>query len=175
MTTADRGADDQPIRFGICIQGRDARDYERRDETEDYCKLRQEATREKQFPLQTGRRCRCCNYELYWSSYDKDKLLRIQPTLTNDMVQSYVCDEAFKRMKQSLERGDVEKFEEKWSKMYGIRKAYWKHPRGSKYARRNGFPKDGYEAVIKKRFRNLCTTKTIWIYDCWHRSTTVLS
>jgi hypothetical protein len=56
-------------------------------------------------------------------------------------------------MKQSLERGDVEKFEEKWSKMYGIRKAYWKHPRGSKYARRNGFPKDGYEAVIKKSFR----------------------
>jgi hypothetical protein len=56
-------------------------------------------------------------------------------------------------MKQSLERGDVEKFEEKWSKMYGIRKAYWKHPRGSKYTRRNGFPKEGYEAVVKKRFR----------------------
>jgi hypothetical protein len=37
--------------------------------------------------------------------------------------------------------------------MYGIRKAYWKHPRGSKYARRNGFPKEGYEAVVKKRFR----------------------
>jgi hypothetical protein len=56
-------------------------------------------------------------------------------------------------MKQSLERGDVEKFDEKWSKMYGIRKAYWKHPRGSKYSRRNGFPKEGYEAVVKKRFR----------------------
>jgi hypothetical protein len=56
-------------------------------------------------------------------------------------------------MKQSLERGDVEKFEEKWSKMYGIRKAYWKHPRGSKYARRNGFPKEGHDAVVKKRFR----------------------
>jgi hypothetical protein len=69
------------------------------------------------------------------------------------MVQSYFCDEACKRMKQSLERGDVEKFEEKWSKLYGIRKAYWKHPRGSKYARRNGFPKEGYEAVVKKRFR----------------------
>jgi hypothetical protein len=69
------------------------------------------------------------------------------------MVQSYVCDEAFKRMKPSLERGEVEKFEEKWSKMYGIRKAYWKHPRRSKYARRHGFPQEGYEAVVKKRFR----------------------
>jgi hypothetical protein len=69
------------------------------------------------------------------------------------MVQSYVCDVAFKRMKQSLERGDIEKFDEKWSKMYGIRQAYWKHPRGSKYARRYGFPKEGYEAVVKKRFR----------------------
>jgi hypothetical protein len=69
------------------------------------------------------------------------------------MVQSYVCDEACKRMKQSLEQGDVEKFDEKWSKMYGIRKAYWNHPRGSKYARRNGFPKEGYEAVVKKRLR----------------------
>jgi hypothetical protein len=69
------------------------------------------------------------------------------------MVQSYVCDKAFKWMKQSLERGDVEKFDEKWSKMYGIRKANWKHQRGSKYARRNGFPKEGYEAVVKKRFR----------------------
>jgi hypothetical protein len=63
------------------------------------------------------------------------------------MVQSYVCDEAFKRMKQSLERGYVEKFDEKWSEMYGIRKAYWKHPGGSKFARRNGFPKEGYKAV----------------------------
>jgi hypothetical protein len=97
---------------------------------------------EKQFPLQTERRCCCCNNELYWSLYDKDKLLRLQPTLTNDMVQSNVCDEAFKWMKQSLEQGDVEKFDEKWSKMYGIGQAYWKHPRGSKYARRNGFPKE---------------------------------
>jgi hypothetical protein len=108
---------------------------------------------EKQFPLQTGRRCRCCNYELYWLSYDKDKLLRLQSTLTNDVVQSYVCDEAFKRMKQSLERGDVEKCDEKWSKMYGIRKAYWKHPRGSRFARRHGLPKEGYEAIVKKKFR----------------------
>jgi hypothetical protein len=57
------------------------------------------------------------------------------------MVQSNVCDEAFKRMQLSLERGDVEKFDEKWSKMFGIRQAYWKHPRGLKYARCNGFPK----------------------------------
>jgi hypothetical protein len=69
------------------------------------------------------------------------------------MVQSNVCDEAFKRMKQSLERGDVEKFDEKWSKMFGIRQAYWKHPRGSKFAQRYGFPKEGYEAVVKKMFR----------------------
>jgi hypothetical protein len=69
------------------------------------------------------------------------------------MVQSYVCEEAFKRMKQSLERGDVEKFNEKWSKMYGIRKAYWKHPRRSRFARRHGLPTEGYEAVVKKRFR----------------------
>jgi hypothetical protein len=109
MTIAESGADDQSIRFGICIQGGDARVYKQRYETEDYCKLRQEATPEKQFPLQTGRRCRCCNYTLYWSSYEKDKLLRLQPMLTNDMVQSYVCYEAFKRMKQSIERGDVEK------------------------------------------------------------------
>jgi hypothetical protein len=112
MTVAERGADDQPIRFGICIQGGNAEIYARRDETEG-CRLRQEETVENQFPLQTGRRCRCCNYELYWSSYDKDKLLRLQPTLTNDMVQSYVCDQAFKRMKQSLERVDVERFDEK--------------------------------------------------------------
>jgi hypothetical protein len=46
------------------------------------------------------------------------------------MIQSYVCDEAFKQMKLSLERGDVEKFDEKWSKMFGIHQAYWKHPRG---------------------------------------------
>jgi hypothetical protein len=69
------------------------------------------------------------------------------------MVQSNVCDEASKRMKLSLERGDVEKFNEKWSKMFGICQAYWKHPRGSKFARRYGFPKEGYEAVVKKRFR----------------------
>jgi hypothetical protein len=56
MTIAERGKNDQPIRFGICIQGGDARVYERRDETEDYCKLRQEDTPEKQFPLQTGQR-----------------------------------------------------------------------------------------------------------------------
>jgi hypothetical protein len=56
-------------------------------------------------------------------------------------------------MKLSLERGNVEKIDEKWSKMFGIRQAYWKHPRGSKYARRNGVPKEGYEAVVKKRFR----------------------
>jgi hypothetical protein len=153
MNIAERGSDDQPIRFGICIQGADTRVYDRRDETEDECRLQQETTTEKQFPLQTGRRCRCCNYELYWSSYDKDKLLRLQPTLTNDMVQSYVCDEAFKRMKQSLELGVVEKFDEKWSKMYVIRNAYWKHPRGSKYARGKGFPNKGYESVVKKRFR----------------------
>jgi hypothetical protein len=152
MTIAERGSDDQPIRFGICIQGADTRVYERRNEREEGCRLQEEETVEKQFPLKTGRRCCCCNYELYWSSYDKDKLLFLQPRLTNDMVQSYVCDEAFKRMKQSIERGDVEKFEEKWSKMYGIRKAYWKHPQGLKYARRNGFPKEGYEAVVKKRF-----------------------
>jgi hypothetical protein len=126
--------------------------FERIDETEG-CRLRQEETTEKKFPLQTGRRCRCCKYELYWSSYDKEKLLRLQPMLTNNMVQSYNCDEAFKQMKQSLERGDVEKFDEKWSKMFGIRQAYWKHPRGSKFARRYGFPKEGYEAVVKKRFR----------------------
>jgi hypothetical protein len=69
------------------------------------------------------------------------------------MVQSYVCDEAFKRMKLSLEQGDVEKFDEKWSKMFGICQAYWKHPRGLKFARRYGFPKGGCEAVVKKRFR----------------------
>jgi hypothetical protein len=80
MTKAERGADNQPIRFGICIQGGDAEIYARRDETVG-CRLRQEETVEKQLPLQTGRRCRCCNYELYWSSYDKDKLLRQQPTL----------------------------------------------------------------------------------------------
>jgi hypothetical protein len=84
--------------------------------------------------------------------YDKEKLLCLHPTLTNNMVLSNVCDEAFKQMKQSLERGDVEKFDEKWSKMFGIRQAYWKHPRGSKFARRYGFPKEGHE--VKKRFRN---------------------
>jgi hypothetical protein len=106
MTIAEQGSDDQPIRFGICIQGANTDFYERRDETE-VCRLRQEETVEKQFPLQTGRRCCCCNYKLYWSSYDKDKLLRLQQMLTIDMVQSYVCDEAFKRMKLSLERGDT--------------------------------------------------------------------
>jgi hypothetical protein len=69
------------------------------------------------------------------------------------MVRSYVCDEAFKRMKLSLEQGDVETFNEKWSKMFGIRQVYWNHPRGSKYARHEGDPKEGYEAVVKKRFR----------------------
>jgi hypothetical protein len=69
------------------------------------------------------------------------------------MVQSYVSDEAFKLMKLSLERGDLEKFDEKWSKMFGICQAYWKHPRGSKYARLEGVPKEGYKAVVKKRFR----------------------
>jgi hypothetical protein len=79
------------------------------------------------------------------------------------------------RMKLSLERGDVEKFDGKWSKMFGIRQAYWKHPRGSKYARRYGFPKEVYKAVVKKGLeRNLCILKTIWPYDCWHRLTTVL-
>jgi hypothetical protein len=135
MTIAERGSDDQPIRFGICIAGANANVYERRDETEG-CWLRQADTMEKQLPLQTGRRCLCCNNELYWSSYDKPKLLCLQPTLTINMVQSYVCDEAFKRMKLSLERGDVEKCDEKWSKMFVIRQAYWKHPRGSKFAQR---------------------------------------
>jgi hypothetical protein len=77
------------------------------------------------------------------------------------MVQSYVCDEAFEHMKQSLERGDVEKFDEKWSKMLGIRQGYWKHPRGLKFARRYGFPKEGYKAVVKKRFRK----KPMYIQD----------
>jgi hypothetical protein len=58
MTIAERGADNQPIRYGICIQGGDTRVYKQRDEIEDWCKLRQEATPEKKFPLQTGRRCR---------------------------------------------------------------------------------------------------------------------
>jgi hypothetical protein len=69
------------------------------------------------------------------------------------MVQSNVCDEALKPMKLSLERGDVEKFDEKWSKMYGIRQEYWRYPRGSKFARCYVFPKEGYKAVVKKRFR----------------------
>jgi hypothetical protein len=56
-------------------------------------------------------------------------------------------------MKQKLQRGDVEKFDEKWSKMFGIRQAYWKHPRGSRYAWRQGVPKEGYEPVVKKRVR----------------------
>jgi hypothetical protein len=133
MTIAERGSDDQPIRFGICIAGQDSNNYDQRDETEG-CQLQQEDTTEKKFPLQTGRRCHSCNYKLYWSLYDKPKLLRLQAMLTNDMVQSYVCDEAFKQMKLSLERGDVEKFDEKWSKMVGICQTYWKHPRGSRYA-----------------------------------------
>jgi hypothetical protein len=69
------------------------------------------------------------------------------------MVESYVCDEAFKRMRQSLQRGDVENFDETWSKMFGIRQAYWKHPRGLRYARCEGVPKEGYEPVVKKRCR----------------------
>jgi hypothetical protein len=32
MTIAERGSDDQPIRFGICISGANANIYERRDE-----------------------------------------------------------------------------------------------------------------------------------------------
>jgi hypothetical protein len=32
MTIAERGSDDQPIRFGICIQGADTRVYEQRNE-----------------------------------------------------------------------------------------------------------------------------------------------
>jgi hypothetical protein len=45
-------------------------------------------------------------------------------------------------MKQSLQPIDVENFDDKWSKMYGILKAYWKHPRGSRYARWLGVPKE---------------------------------
>jgi hypothetical protein len=41
MTIAERGSDDQLIRFGICIAGEDANIYEQRDETEG-CWLRQE-------------------------------------------------------------------------------------------------------------------------------------
>jgi hypothetical protein len=152
FTIAERGSDDLAIRFGICIAGENANIYEQRDETKG-CRLRQEDTTEKQFPLQPGRRCRCCNNELYWSSYDKPKFLCLQATLTNDMVQSYVCDEVFKQMNLSLKRGDVEKFDEKWSKMFSIGQAYWKHPRGLRYAWREGVPKEGYEAVVK-RFRN---------------------
>jgi hypothetical protein len=147
MTIAERGSDDQPIRFGICIAGQDANIYKRRDETEG-CQLRQEETTEKKFPLQTGRRCRGCNNKLYWSSYDTPKLLCLQATPTNNMVRSYVCDEAFKRMKLSLERGDVEKLDKKWSKMFSICQAYWKHPRGLRYARREGAPKERYKAVV---------------------------
>jgi hypothetical protein len=142
MTIAERGLDDQPIRFGICIAGQDANIYVQRDETEG-CQLQQEYTMEKKFSLQTGRHCRFCNNKLYRSLYDKPRLLCLQATLTNNMVQSYVCDEAFKQMKLSLEQGDVEKFDEKWSKMFGTRQAYWKHPRGSRYAHREGVPKEG--------------------------------
>jgi hypothetical protein len=56
-------------------------------------------------------------------------------------------------MKLSLERGNVEKLDEKWSKMFCVRQSYWKHPRGSKFARHYGFPKEGYKEVVKKRFR----------------------
>jgi hypothetical protein len=63
MKIAERGSDDQPIRFGIGIAGENANIYKRRDETE-VCRLRQEDTTEKKFPLQTGRRCRYCNNEL---------------------------------------------------------------------------------------------------------------
>jgi hypothetical protein len=48
MMIAERGADDQPIRFGICIQGGGAEIYARRDETEG-CRLRQEETVENNF------------------------------------------------------------------------------------------------------------------------------
>jgi hypothetical protein len=62
-------------------------------------------------------------------------------------------------MKQSLQRGNVENFDEKWSKMYGMRKAYWKHPCGSQYGRWLGVPKEWYDPVIKKRFRKKPTYK----------------
>jgi hypothetical protein len=37
--------------------------------------------------------------------------------------------------------------------MFGIPQAYWKHPRGLRYARHEQVPKEGYKAVVKKRFR----------------------
>jgi hypothetical protein len=83
----------------------------------------------------------------------KPKLLCLHSTLTNNLVESNVWDEASKRMKQSLQRGAVAKFDEKWSKMLGIRQEYWKHPRGSRDARREGVSKERYESVVKKRFR----------------------
>jgi hypothetical protein len=65
MTIAERGSDDQLIKFDICMVGANANIYDQRDETKG-CRLRQEETTENQFPLQTGRCCRCCYYELYW-------------------------------------------------------------------------------------------------------------
>jgi hypothetical protein len=53
-------------------------------------------------------------------------------------------------MKTSLQRA---KIDEKWSKMFGICQAYWKHPRGLRYAQREGVSKEGYNSVVKKRFR----------------------
>jgi hypothetical protein len=104
--------------------------------------------------------CRVCSKilgigsaERAWGDVKHLKTNKKATFLTNDMIQSYVCDDVFKCMKLSLEQGDVEKFDEKWSKMFSIRQAYWKHPRGSKFARRYGFPKEGYEAMVKKRFK----------------------
>jgi hypothetical protein len=37
--------------------------------------------------------------------------------------------------------------------MFGVHQAYWKHPRGLRYAWCEGVPKEGYEPVVKKRFR----------------------
>jgi hypothetical protein len=51
MTIAEQVSDDQPIRVGICIAVANANVYEQRDETEG-CRLRQEDTAKKKFPLQ---------------------------------------------------------------------------------------------------------------------------
>jgi hypothetical protein len=149
MTISERGSDNQPIRYGICLAGRDYKYEERRNKREDF-QLQQYDTPDKGFPLQTGRQCRICKNKLYWSSYDKPKLHCLQSSLTNDMVESNICNVEFKRMKQSLQRGDVEKLDEKWSKMFGIRQACWKHPRGSRYAWREGVPKEGHETSGKE-------------------------
>jgi hypothetical protein len=86
--------------------------------------------------------------------YNKAKLLPLQPSLTyNLLLESKIHVEAYKKMKQSLQRGDLESFEGKWRKMYGIRKVYWRHPYRSQYARWLGLPKEGYSPVIKKRVR----------------------